>query len=66
MESLKQKFYDNLRGETLLQKYEEVCNLLFLLEMIDRWKKEDEERYDALWEIKMEMEKEINNGRKNN
>jgi hypothetical protein len=66
MKNLKQELYENLRGGTLLEKFEEVCNLLFLTQMIDRWKKEDEERYDALWEIKKEMEEQLNNGRTNN
>lgn len=66
MKNLKQELYENLRGETLLEKFEEVCNLLFLIQMVDRWKKEDEERYDALWEIKKEMEEQLNNGGTNN
>ena len=53
----------SLRGITVEEKYKEILERIFYLQMIDRWTNDDYETMDILHEIKNELEEESKNGK---
>ena len=50
----------SLQGKTLQEKLKDVENRIFMNNMVDRWTKEDYEFNDVLYQLKDELESEIN------
>lgn len=50
----------SLQGNTPQEKLEDVENRIFMNNMVDRWTKEDYEFNDVLYQLKNELESEIN------
>lgn len=50
----------SLQGKTPQEKLEDVNNRIFMNDMVDRWTKEDYEFNDVLYQLKDELESEIN------
>ncbi len=50
----------SLQGKTPQEKLEDVNNRIFMNNMVDRWTKEDYEFNDVLYQLKDELESEIN------
>ena len=54
----------SLQGKTLQEKLKDVENRIFMNNMVDRWTKEDYEFNDVLYQLKDELESEINGKQK--
>lgn len=54
----------SLQGKTLQEKLDDVNNRIFMNDMVDRWTKEDYEFNDVLYQLKDELESEINGEQK--
>lgn len=54
----------SLQGKTPQEKLEDVNNRIFMNNMVDRWVKEDYEFNDVLYQLKDELESEINGKQK--
>ena len=54
---MREEILKNLKG-TKKEKIERIENMTFQLDMVDRWSREQSERYNLLFEIKKEIEKE--------
>lgn len=54
----------SLQGKTLQEKLEDVENRIFMNNMVDRWTKEDYEFNDVLYQLKDELESELNGKQK--
>lgn len=54
----------SLQGKTPQEKLEDVNNRIFMNNMVDRWTKEDYEFNDVLYQLKDELESEINGKQK--
>ena len=54
----------SLQGKTPQEKLEDVNNRIFMNDMVDRWTKEDYEFNDVLYQLKDELESEINGEQK--
>ena len=50
----------SLQGNTPQEKLEDVENRIFMNNMVDRWTREDYEFNDVLYQLKDELESEIN------
>ena len=50
----------SLQGNTPQEKLEDVENRIFMNDMVDRWTKEDYEFNDVLYQLKDELESELN------
>jgi len=50
----------SLQGKTPQEKLMDVENRIFLNDMVDRWTQEDYEFNDVLYQLKEELESEIN------
>lgn len=50
----------SLQGKTSQEKLEDVEQRIFMNNMVDRWTKEDCEFNDVLYQLKDELESEIN------
>ena len=50
----------SLQGNTPQEKLADVENRIFMNDMVDRWTKEDYEFNDVLYQLKEELESEIN------
>ena len=50
----------SLQGKTTQEKLEDVNNRIFMNDMVDRWTKEDYEFNDVLYQLKDELESELN------
>ena len=50
----------SLQGKTLQENLKDVENRIFMNDMVDRWTKEDYEFNDVLYQLKDELESEIN------
>ena len=51
---------DSLQGNTFEEKIEDIENRIFANNMVDRWNKEDYEYNDILYQLKDELEGELN------
>ena len=51
---------DSLQGNTIEEKLEDIENRIFMNNMVDRWNKEDYEYNDILYQLKDELEGELN------
>lgn len=64
MKKLKNDLYilvkGSLRGETIEEKLEDIKDRTFMNEMIDNWTREDYEFNDVLYQLKDELESELN------
>ena len=64
MKKLKNDLYilvkGSLKGNTLEKKLENVEERIFLNNMVDRWTPEEYEFNDVLYQLKEELESEIN------
>ena len=54
----------SLQGKTPQEKLEDLENRIFMNDMVDRWAKEDYEFNDVLYQLKDELESEINGEQK--
>ncbi len=50
----------SLQGKTPQEKLDDVNNRIFMNDMVDRWTREDYEFNDVLYQLKDELESEIN------
>jgi hypothetical protein len=50
----------SLQGKTTQEKLEDVNNRIFMNNMVDRWTQEDYEYNDVLYQLKYELEGELN------
>ena len=50
----------SLQGKTPQEKLEDVNNRIFMNNMVDRWTQEDYEFDDVLYQLKDELESELN------
>lgn len=50
----------SLQGKTPQEKLDDVNDRIFMNNMVDRWTKEDYEFNDVLYQLKDELESEIN------
>ena len=64
MKKLKSDLYilvkGSLRGETIEEKLEDIKDRIFMNEMVDNWTREDYEFNDVLYQLKDELESELN------
>ena len=64
MKKLKNDLYvlvkGSLRGETTEEKLEDIKDRIFMNEMVDNWTREDYEFNDVLYQLKDELESELN------
>ena len=64
MKKLKNDLYvlvkGSLRGETIEEKLEDIKDRIFMNEMVDNWTREDYEFNDVLYQLKDELESELN------
>lgn len=64
MKKLKNDLYilvkGSLQGETIEEKLEDIKDRIFMNEMVDNWTKEDYEFNDVLYQLKDELESELN------
>lgn len=64
MKKLKNDLYilvkGSLRGETIEEKLEDIKDRTFMNEMVDNWTREDYEFNDVLYQLKDELESELN------
>ena len=54
----------SLQGKTPQEKLDDVNNRIFMNDMVDRWTREDYEFNDVLYQLKDELEGEINGKQK--
>lgn len=68
MKKLKNDLYvlvkSSLQGNTTQEKLEDVENRIFMNNMVDSWTKEDYEFNDVLYQLKDELESELNGKQK--
>lgn len=64
MKKLKSDLYilvkGSLRGKTIEEKLEDIKDRIFMNEMVDNWTREDYEFNDVLYQLKDELESELN------
>lgn len=64
MKKLKNDLYilvkGSLRGETTEEKLEDIKDRIFMNEMVDNWTEEEHEFNDVLYQLKDELESELN------
>ena len=57
----KEIIINSLKGKTNEEKIEEIEERMFYIDMKDHWSKNDYELMDALYGIKVELERKNNN-----
>lgn len=59
MENRKEMIYNSLKGNTLKEKYDDLLDREFMLNMKDRWDSEDRTFNNIFHEIQKELEEEM-------